>query len=300
MAGIYIHIPFCRQACHYCNFHFSTSLKYKDEVIAAILCELEMRKDYLQGAEITSIYLGGGTPSLLGQADIEQIFNQISRLFSLANPIEITLEANPDDLSPQKVKMLRTTPINRFSIGIQSFFEEDLQFMNRAHNAEEAVKCIQEVQRAGFENITIDLIYGAPTTTDQHWVQNLQIALDLRVPHISSYCLTVEEKTALAHFVATGKVSELDENQAERQFTMLVRTLESAGFDHYEISNFALPGRYAQHNTGYWMGMPYLGVGPSAHSFDGLSRQWNVANNAAYLKAVDLIKKRRIAFPSPL
>ena len=287
MAGIYLHIPFCKQACHYCNFHFSTSLKYKDEMVAAMLRELELRRDYLDGEPVETIYFGGGTPSLLDRRDLDLLFDQIFKHYPAGTgEFEITLEANPDDLTSQKIRELRQTPVNRFSIGIQSFSEEDLKFMNRAHNAREALACIQNVQSAGFENLTVDLIYGSPTTSDAQWAANLQQFFDFNIPHLSSYCLTVEEKTALAHFIKTGKAQPVDEEQAARQFDFLVKQTEAQGFEHYEISNFAKPGWHSRHNSSYWKGAKYLGIGPSAHSYDGLSRQWNVANNAGYLRSL--------------
>ncbi|MEZ4886508.1 MAG: radical SAM family heme chaperone HemW [Chitinophagales bacterium] len=287
MSGIYIHIPFCKQACHYCNFHFSTSLKYKNELIAALLQEIELRKDYLPTPKIETVYFGGGTPSLLSADEIQQIFEQLNRFYHIEADAEITLEANPDDLLPAKIEALKQTPVNRFSIGIQSFDAEDLAFMNRAHNVEQAETCIRLAQDAGFDNLTIDLIYGAPTTSHEKWEQNLQKAIDFGVPHISAYCLTVEPKTALAHFVATGKAADVDEEQAAQQFEVLVETLTQAGFSHYEISNFGKVGWESKHNSSYWMGKPYIGLGPAAHSFDGrLTRQWNVAHNQQYIKAI--------------
>ncbi len=287
MAGIYIHIPFCKQACHYCNFHFSTSLKYKAEIIDAISTEIEMREAYL-GLEpvIETIYFGGGTPSLLSPEDLNSIFETIYKTYLVSENAEVTLEANPDDLSQEKLKELKQTPINRLSIGIQSFFDEDLQFMNRAHNSVEAKKCLIIAQDIGFDNLTIDLIYGSPTTSNEHWESNLQTTFDFQIPHISCYCLTVEPKTALAHFVKTGKAKPVDEHQAAQQFEMLMDAMEQKGYEHYEISNFAKPGWYSRHNSSYWKGKKYIGIGPSAHSYNGKSRQWNPANNAKYLKFI--------------
>ncbi len=286
MAGLYLHIPFCKQACHYCNFHFSTSLKQKDEMVQAILQELTLQKDYLKGATLDTIYFGGGTPSLLTQQDLLNIFEKINQVHPVASNAEITLEANPDDLSTEKLTELKNTPINRLSIGIQSFFEKDLTFMNRAHNATEAKNCIQNAQSIGFNNLTIDLIYGTPTTSNEMWQQNIQTALDFNIPHISCYCMTVEPNTALDHFVKKGKADPVDEEKAAQQFEMLMTDLKSAGYEHYEISNFAKSGWHARHNSNYWLGTDYLGIGPSAHSFNGKSRQWNVANNAQYIKAL--------------
>lgn len=284
MPGIYLHIPFCKQACHYCNFHFSTSLRQKGAMVEAIVRELEMQKDYLQGAPLSSIYLGGGTPSLLDAAELELIFSKIYQLHRVQADAEITLEANPDDLNLDKLQTLRNSPVNRLSIGIQSFAEEDLRFMNRAHNAQEARSCIENALALGFDNLTLDLIYGAPTTSHEQWARNLDTIFQYPIPHLSAYCLTVESKTALDHFVRQGKASPVDEEQANAQFQYLMDATQAQGYEHYEISNFAKPGRYARHNSSYWLGEPYLGIGPSAHSFNGQSRQWNVANNAKYLK----------------
>jgi oxygen-independent coproporphyrinogen III oxidase len=286
MPGIYLHIPFCKQACHYCNFHFSTSLKQKDAMLDAMLRELELRQGYLPSRELDSIYFGGGTPSLLDEAELMRFFEAIGRYFALKPDAEITLEANPDDLSRDKLQMLRRTPVNRLSIGIQSFFEEDLRFFNRAHDAREARACLEDALAAGFPNLTIDLIYGAPTTTDAHWAQNLELAFGYQIPHISSYALTVEERTALHHFVQSGKVPPVDEEKAARQYEYLMAAMREQGYVHYEISNFAKPGCFARHNSSYWRGEPYLGLGPSAHSYDDESRQWNLANNARYVRAL--------------
>ena len=287
LAGLYIHIPFCRKACHYCNFHFSTSMKSKSELVVALADELELQKNYLEGAPLETIYFGGGTPSVLTASELNFLFEKINALHKIAPNAEITLEANPDDLSSDYLKSLRDdTPINRLSIGIQSFAEEDLRWMNRAHNAIEARSCIEYAQDAGFDNLTIDLIYGSPTTTDEQWLQNLQIAFDYDIPHISCYALTVEEGTALDSFVKKGKRPNVDEERAARHFEMLMDEMRRNGFLHYEISNFALPDRFARHNSNYWLGEKYLGIGPSAHSFDGVSRQWNVAHNPQYVKAL--------------
>ncbi|MEZ4958845.1 MAG: radical SAM family heme chaperone HemW [Saprospiraceae bacterium] len=294
MPGIYLHIPFCKQACHYCNFHFSTSLKYKDEMVAAMLHELKLQKDYLGGEPVETIYFGGGTPSLLDRRDLDLFFDEIFKQFKVeTSGLEITLEANPDDLTPLKISELRQTPVNRFSIGVQSFSEADLKFMNRAHNAREAISCIENVQAAGFENLTIDLIYGSPTTSDTQWAANLEQVFRFNIPHLSCYCLTVEEKTALASFIKTGKAKPVDEKQAERQFKFLMKQASAQGYDHYEISNFAKPGWHSRHNSSYWQGKKYLGIGPSAHSFNGESRQWNVANNSQYMKA---LKEGKVPF----
>lgn len=287
LAGLYLHIPFCKQACHYCNFHFSTSLKMKDEMVAAICRELAQQKDYLGGEPLETIYFGGGTPSLLGQRDLDLIFGEIFKHYPIsAQPLEVTLEANPDDLTVLKINELQQTPVSRLSIGVQSFSEEDLRFMNRAHNASEALACIQNAQSAGFENLTVDLIYGSPTTSHEQWAKNLETVIGLNVPHLSFYCLTVEAKTALAHQVKKGTAPPVDDDHAAKQFEHLLAQTELAGYEQYEISNFARPGWHSRHNSSYWQGKKYLGIGPSAHSFDGVSRQWNVANNAQYIRSL--------------
>lgn len=287
MPGVYIHIPYCRKACHYCNFHFSTTLRSKPEMVAGILTELELQQDFLKGVPLSSVYLGGGTPSLLDISELVQIFGRISGLHQLETNAEITLEANPDDLTPEKLRELRDyTPVNRLSIGVQSFSDADLQWMNRAHNARHARACLEDALKTGFSDLTIDLIYGAPATSDGQWAENLQTAFEYGIPHLSCYCLTIEEGTALHHFVGEGKQPPADEEKAARQFEYLQRVTEQAGYEHYEISNFALPGRYARHNSSYWLGEPYLGIGPAAHSFDGENRQWNIANNALYIKSL--------------
>jgi len=246
--------------------------------------EVELRADYLEDKNIQSIYFGGGTPSILEPEDIARLIDKVSKHFEIDSQVEITLEANPDDLNREKVAKLRQTEINRFSIGIQSFFEEDLRWMNRAHNQKEAESCIMRVQDAGFENITCDLIYGFPLLTDEKWKTNMQKLLDFQIPHISSYSMTVEKKTALDHMIKTGKAPAIDSDQAADQMLMLIDQLKTAGFEQYEISNFAKDGMYAKHNTNYWKGKHYLGIGPSAHSFNGTSRSWNIANNAKYIQ----------------
>ncbi len=281
---IYFHIPFCKQACHYCDFHFSTSLQYKDDMLQALLLELERRADYLQNKTIDSIYFGGGTPSLLTADEIARLIDKVGKLYDINPQAEITLEANPDDLSAAKVQALRHTPINRFSIGIQSFYEEDLRWMNRAHHAEEAKAAVMRVQDAGFENITCDLIYGYPLLSDEKWKSNMQQLIDYAVPHISSYAMTVEKKTALDYLINKGKTPAMNESQSAEQMLMMIDYLQANGYEQYEISNFAKPGKHAIHNSNYWRGKHYLGIGPSAHSFNGVSRSWNKANNALYIK----------------
>jgi len=283
--GIYIHIPFCKQACHYCDFHFSTSLKNKDRIISAIITEMKLRTNELSGT-IQTIYFGGGTPSLLTSEELKRIIDAVYDSFSVAENPEITLEANPDDLSNEVLKHLAASPINRLSIGVQSFFEEDLKLMNRAHNAEEALKSIQLAKKY-FDNISIDLIYGIPEMTNHRWLKNIEQALALDVPHLSCYALTVEPKTALERFIKKGIVPPVEDDVAQEHHALLVDRLETAGYENYEFSNFSKPGSYSQNNTAYWQGKPYLGIGPSAHSYDGNQRSWNVANNAKYLKSIE-------------
>ncbi|NNF34150.1 MAG: radical SAM family heme chaperone HemW [Saprospiraceae bacterium] len=286
MSGIYIHIPFCKQACHYCNFHFSTSLKYRKRMMEAIVKEVEIN-DFEVSKDCSSIYLGGGTPSILTADELSLIFEGLRNRYQWNEDIEITLEANPDDIFPERLEAWKTAGINRLSIGIQSFYEEDLQWMNRAHDSGQALKAIDLARDHGFDNLTIDLIYGSPTTSDEMWRSNIQRALDYNIKHISSYCLTVEEGTALEHFIRKGKSAPLDQEKAISQFDVLMDTLEEEGFEHYEISNFAKPGFHAVHNTSYWKGVPYIGYGPSAHSYNGKRRQWNIANNMKYIKAIE-------------
>ena len=255
-------------------------------MVSAILKELELQKDFLGGQMVETIYFGGGTPSLLNEAELNAIFEKIYQLHPVAKDAEITLEANPDDLSIRKLKVLKTSPINRLSIGVQSFFNSDLNFMNRAHNAREAHSCIENAHRFGFKNLTVDLIYGTPTMSNDQWIQNIEIALQFNIPHLSCYCLTVEPKTALHHFVKTKKVPPVDENQASKQFEILTKMAAENEYTHYEISNFALEGWFSKHNSSYWKGKKYLGIGPSAHSFDGQNRQWNIAHNLKYIKAL--------------
>ncbi|WP_291092988.1 radical SAM family heme chaperone HemW [Empedobacter sp. UBA6745] len=286
MAGIYIHIPFCKQKCSYCDFHFSTNLQHKSNLIQAINKELEIRKDEIS-TPLETIYFGGGTPSILSEIELESIFETIYKNYSTKNLKEITLEANPDDLNKEKLNFLKSTPINRFSIGVQSFFEEDLKLMNRAHNAQEAETSIKLAQDFGFENITIDLIYGSTTTTNEMWKQNLQKAIELNVPHISSYALTVEEKTILDHQIKKGITKPVDEDRQNEQFQLLVDTLTSNNFIQYEISNFGKENYFSLHNSNYWKGIHYLGIGPSAHSYNGKTRAWNIANNSKYIQTIN-------------
>lgn len=287
MAGIYLHIPFCKQACFYCDFHFSTSLKKKDELVHCLIKELVLRKNELQNEIIETIYFGGGTPSLLTASEIDQLLNAIYKNYNVIESPEITLEANPDDLSKGKIEELTKSPINRLSIGVQSFFEEDLKSMNRAHNSKEAKECLAIASRH-FDNITIDLIYGVPNMSTKRWKENLQIAFDFGINHISSYALTVEPKTVLDSFVKNGKYPEPDETEAKEHFNILMEETSKNGFVHYEISNFGKPDYFSKHNTSYWLGKKYIGIGPSAHSFNNTHRSWNIANNANYIKNIQL------------
>jgi len=284
MAGIYIHIPFCKQACHYCDFHFSTTMKKKDDMIDALIHEIYLRKEEINEA-IETIYFGGGTPSVLTNDEINQILESIFSLFDVIENPEITLEANPDDLSEARILSLSKSKINRLSIGIQSFFEDDLKTMNRAHNAKEALHCL-EIATKYFENISIDLIYGMPNMSLEKWQSNIEIALNLNIPHISSYALTVEPKTALATLIKKGKIANTDDALAHEHFLILVEMLENEGFVHYELSNFGKPKFFSKNNSAYWLGKKYLGIGPSAHSFNGKNRSWNIANNAIYIKKI--------------
>lgn len=287
MAGIYLHIPFCRKTCHYCDFHFSTSLKSKDAVIAAMVKEIESRKDYLSVSPVVeTIYFGGGTPSLLELNELQLLLDTIHKYFEVKEAAEITMEANPDDLSNKKLAQLKNNGINRLSIGVQSFFDEDLKLLNRIHSGEEAKTAIRRSQDIGIENITIDYIYAIPGLSDERWKENIAIGIDLNIPHISAYCLTVEEKTPLEAFIKKGTIKPIDEEQSIKQFDILMNILSGNGFEHYEISNFAKPGFYSKHNSSYWNSIPYLGIGPSAHSFDRNTRQWNVAHNIKYANAV--------------
>jgi oxygen-independent coproporphyrinogen-3 oxidase len=286
LAGIYLHIPFCKQACYYCDFHFSTSLKRKAEMLTSIKIELLIRKEEVKNQKIETIYFGGGTPSLLTIEDLNEIFKVIYCNYNVVENPEITLEANPDDLSESKIIELANSPVNRLSIGIQSFFDEDLKFMNRAHTAEESKKCLAAAINY-FGNITIDLIYGVPNMSNERWKENLKIAIEFGVPHISSYALTVEEKTALYSLIKKGKVPPVDENLALQHFNILVEETKKKGFVHYEISNFGKQAYFSKHNMSYWLGENYLGIGPSSHSFNGIERSWNVSNNAKYIKAIN-------------
>lgn len=287
MSGLYFHIPFCRKACAYCDFHFSTSLASQEAVLNAMLRELSERQGELQGASVGTIYFGGGTPSHIDRKWVSALIGQCLEQFNVDRDAEITLEANPDDVTAANLLHWKEIGITRISLGTQSFREARLQWMGRAHNAEQALRSIDLIANAGFASWTIDLIYGLPQMSMDEWDEQLTIALDHGMPHLSAYCLTVEPRTALAHQVKTNTVSMPGDDDQSAQLDRLMERMEVAGFDHYEISNFGRPGHWSRHNTAYWEGVPYLGVGPSAHSFNGATRRWNVANNARYAEAVD-------------
>lgn len=289
MAGIYIHIPFCKQACTYCNFHFSTSLKLKNDFLKALFQEIKLAQNYLNKQAIETIYFGGGTPSVLSIKNIEEILEHLLNTFNCSHIKEFTIEANPDDLNPSYLKQLKTIknlPVNRLSIGTQSFNNKDLKWMNRAHNATEAINSIKNAQQMGFQNLNIDLIYGIPTQISENFEQNLNHFLKLQVPHLSAYCLTIEPKTPLAHHIKNKKAPGVNSAQAAQEMEYLINTLKQNNFEQYEVSNFAANQQYALHNTNYWLNKPYVGLGPSAHSYNGYSRQWNINNTALYIKNI--------------
>ena len=285
MAGIYIHIPFCKKACNYCNFHFSVNQQLMPEIVSSIVKEATLRKDYLS-QKIETVYFGGGTPSLLSGNQLRYILNELHKIFSIVDSAEITLEANPDDISDKKLTEWKDAGINRLSIGVQSFFEEDLLWMNRAHSATQALASILNAQKAGFENISIDLIYGGPTLTEEHWQKNLEIAFDFLIPHLSCYALTVEPKTVLSKKIINKEFADIDPEKQANHFNQLQAFALIAGYNHYEISNLAVEGKESKHNANYWSGKHYLGLGPAAHSFNGISRQWNVSNNSLYVTSI--------------
>lgn len=286
MAGIYIHIPFCRQACHYCDFHFTTSGRGRAELLNAMVQELQLRSEEFRGIIADSIYFGGGTPSQLNGQEWELLINMIFKYYELSPNAEITVEANPDDLSSDYLQMLRNTAVNRLSIGIQSFRDSDLKDMNRAHSSVQALRCVSEAADAGFTNISVDLIFGWPGLDMEAWMQNVRTAFSMPIQHLSCYGLTVEPRTALSHQISKGKRSKPDDEEAALQYEWLISTAEEEGIPWYEISNFCRPGFESRHNTSYWKGQPYLGIGPSAHSFDGVLRSWNVSNNTEYISGI--------------
>jgi oxygen-independent coproporphyrinogen III oxidase len=293
MSGIYLHIPFCRKACRYCDFHFSVSLGSREEMVKSIAKELVDRKDYLGEAELGSIYFGGGTPSVLPESELGYLMSVLKK-FNISDEAEISFETNPDDLSEDYLRMLSNNGINRLSIGIQSFSDDDLMLMRRSHNAKQAFHSVERAIMMGFENISIDLIYGVPGMDLQKWERNLDIAISMSIPHISAYHLTFEPRTVFNHWVKKGRLLPISEEESMEQFSLLREKLSSRGlYHHYEISNFAKEGYYSRHNTNYWKQIPYLGVGPSAHSYNGSSRRWNISSNSKY---IDFIKNGSVYF----
>jgi oxygen-independent coproporphyrinogen-3 oxidase len=291
MSGIYIHIPFCKQKCHYCNFFSVASGKYRAVYVEALLKEMDRQKNYLEDKTVHTIYFGGGTPSMLTTKEIHQILKKLDSLFTISNDVEITLEANPDDLNEDKLKSLKNeTAINRLSMGVQSFFDDDLTYLNRVHSGNQARDAIELTLKNKFDNLTIDLIYGIPTLSEEKWQRNLEIFLSYNLPHLSAYSLTVEPKTALSTLIRKKKMLPVDEEKAIRHFNILLEETNKNDYIHYEISNFAKQGYYSKHNSIYWLGGHYLGLGPSAHSFNGVSRQWNVSAMKQYIEADTLAK----------
>jgi len=307
LAGIYIHIPFCKQACNYCNFHFSTSLKLKDELIVALLKEISIAPApnsiltsipqnqrsftpliYPEGEKeiIDTLYFGGGTPSILDLADLQLLITKLREKFIFKDGIEITLEANPDDITPERLSLWKHIGINRLSVGIQSFIEDELVWMNRVHTAKNSLQCIDEIQEAGFRNFSVDLIYGSPLLSNEDWKKNVDTVITKNIPHVSCYALTVEPKTALDKMISQNKKQSVDVEKQAHQFLLLMDWMQQAGYEHYEISNFAKPGMRSKHNSNYWLSEKYYGFGPSAHAFDGVSRRWNIANNALYIQSL--------------
>ena len=287
MAGLYIHIPFCVKRCLYCDFFSNTDMRYKEAYIRAIIEEMKQRQLYIEGEPIETIYFGGGTPSQLKASDFELIFEAIYQLFDTTSCQEITLEANPDDMTADYIKSIRTLPFNRISMGVQSFQEKDLRFLNRRHNSQQAKQAVALCQEQGITNISIDLIYGLPGQTLKEWEENLTEAIQLQIPHISAYHLIYEEGTALYKLLEAGKITPIEEDLSVTLFSTLINRLKEAGYLHYEISNFARPGCFSQHNSSYWTGKHYLGIGPSAHSYNGESRQWNISSLPLYIKGID-------------
>lgn len=287
MAGIYLHIPFCKTRCIYCDFYSTTRSEWTDRYVEALCTELTRRKDYLQGEPVHTIYMGGGTPSQLSEEHFRKLFHTLQQVYGLEQCHEITLEANPDDLTEEYTAMLKTLPFNRISMGIQTFHEDTLRLLHRRHTGAQAIRAVELCRKAGFQNISIDLIYGLPGENDFRWNQDLQQAIQLQVEHISAYHLTYEEGTPLYDMLHQHSVQEVDEESSLRFFTSLMDTLKDAGYEHYEISNFCKPGFHSRHNTAYWQGIAYLGCGPSAHSFNGSSRQWNKASLSAYMNGIE-------------
>jgi oxygen-independent coproporphyrinogen-3 oxidase len=290
LAGIYIHIPFCKQACNYCNFHFSTSLQLKDELIAAMIKEIHLvteKANHSSEKELCeTIYFGGGTPSLLSIKELNNILASLYSKFEIAKDAEITLEANPDDITAEKLQLWKKVGINRLSVGVQSFLDQELVWMNRAHSSADSLRCIDEIKNAGFSDYSIDLIYGSPLLNNQDWLNTIETVINKNIPHISCYALTVEPKTALHKMIAQNKKESVDAEKQAEQFVLLMNQMEQAGYEHYEISNFSKPGKRSKHNSSYWQGKKYYGFGPAAHSYDGIKRKWNVSNNALYIQSL--------------
>jgi oxygen-independent coproporphyrinogen III oxidase len=286
MSSIYIHVPFCKQACNYCDFHFSTNTKYAEQMLQAMLLELDQKKDYLPNKNIETIYFGGGTPSIVEVAFIEKLLLKINATYNISGQAEVTLEANPDDLNIEKLKDLKSIGINRLSIGLQSFFKEELSWMNRAHNAEQSFACIANAHQQGFDNISIDLIYGSQLLTDEQWKKQLSIVESLPIHHLSCYALTIEDKTALGQAVKSKIIPDVEDSKQDRHFKILQEWSAHSGYEHYEISNLGKANKHSNHNSAYWANKPYLGIGPSAHSYNGYARQWNISNNAVYMKLI--------------
>ena len=287
MAGIYIHIPFCRSKCSYCNFYSTVSSRYVDDFIPALINEIRLQKDYLNNEKIETIYIGGGTPSVLNEKQLMNIFDELFKTFIIATHPEITIEVNPNDINKNKINEFQKTPINRISIGIQSFFEEDLKYLKRIHTVSQAEYAVKYCQDAGYQNISIDLIYGIPTLSDDNWKKNLETSFLIEVPHISAYGLTVENNTALETLIRKGNAIPLDENLIAVQFKILMNEMSANDFIHYEISNFCKDGFMSKHNSNYWKGIKYIGLGPSAHSYDQKSRQWNTSDISLYLNDIE-------------
>jgi oxygen-independent coproporphyrinogen-3 oxidase len=286
LSGIYIHIPYCKQQCTYCDFHFRISQKDKLEMLKSMEKEIEFKTNYLSTKSIKTIYFGGGTPSILNIEEINSLINTIKDNYKISEGAEITLECNPDDLTEKKLLSLKEVGINRLSIGIQSFKDKDLEFMNRSHNSKEGIDCIKTAKKVGFNNITVDLIYGLPNQTVEEWEENLDILFSLDIQHISAYALTVENKTALNHLIKTGKIKALPDEKTIEQFNILQEKTKERGFIHYEISNFGKENFFSKHNTAYWQSKEYIGIGPSAHSFNGISRSWNISSNKKYIDGI--------------
>jgi len=286
MAGIYVHIPFCKQACNYCNFHFSVAKKQIPEMVHAIAQEAELQNQFLKQQIVDTLYFGGGTPSLLTIEQLLFLLETIQQQYTLAADAEITLEVNPDDCTPEALVQWRSAGINRLSMGVQSFRDADLVWMNRSHNATAAVQAIQQAYTAGFYNISIDLIYGIPGLTEEAWKENINKAITLPIQHLSCYALTIEPKTALYHSIENKSKENIDAAVQAKQFELLMQWLPEAGFEQYEVSNFSKPAYESKHNSSYWKGIPYVGLGPSAHSYNGTLRQWNIANNTLYIQSI--------------